>query len=128
MAYYQGPDLRKPSGGKKRAHRKKRKYELGRVPTWTRIGEKDLRKGIRIRGGNIKIRLKKAAYANIVIKSKGEVRKAKIIGVEKTPSNPELARRGIITKGAIIRTEIGLARVTSRPGQDGVINAVLIEK
>jgi small subunit ribosomal protein S8e len=35
-------------------------------------------------------------------------------------------RRGVITKGAEIETKIGLARVTSRPGGDGVINAVLI--
>jgi small subunit ribosomal protein S8e len=34
----------------------------------------------------------------------------------------------VITKGAIIETEKGLAKVVSRPGQDGVVNAVLIEQ
>ena len=38
---------------------------------------------------------------------------------------PEL--RGIITKGALIETELGKAIVTSRPGQDGVVNALLVE-
>ncbi|NLM29905.1 MAG: 30S ribosomal protein S8e, partial [Methanomicrobiales archaeon] len=29
-------------------------------------------------------------------------------------------------RGAIIRTDIGRARIVSRPGQDGVVNAVLL--
>jgi small subunit ribosomal protein S8e len=33
----------------------------------------------------------------------------------------------IITMGAVIETEIGNARVVSRPGQHGTINAVLIK-
>ncbi|MCD6558125.1 MAG: 30S ribosomal protein S8e, partial [Candidatus Aenigmarchaeota archaeon] len=37
-------------------------------------------------------------------------------------------RRNIITKGAIIMTEDGRAVVTNRPGQEGVINAKLIEE
>ncbi|MFA7072263.1 MAG: 30S ribosomal protein S8e, partial [Methanoculleus sp.] len=31
-----------------------------------------------------------------------------------------------LTRGAIIRTDIGRARIVSRPGQDGVVNAVLL--
>jgi small subunit ribosomal protein S8e len=38
----------------------------------------------------------------------------------------DLQRRAIITKGAIIETSKGNARVTSRPGQCGIINAVLL--
>jgi len=37
-------------------------------------------------------------------------------------------RRNIITKGAVIKTEKGPARVTSRPGQHGIINAILLER
>ncbi len=126
LSYYQGNDLKKPSGGKKRRHRMKRKYELGRPPTETKVAPVDERVLIRVRGGNYKVRLKKAAYANVYIPSEKKFQKVKIIGVVETPANTEYARRGIIVKGAIIRTEIGLARVVSRPGQDGVINAVLI--
>jgi small subunit ribosomal protein S8e len=43
------------------------------------------------------------------------------------PANPHYVRRNIITKGAVIKTELGNAKVTSRPGQDGVVNAALIE-
>jgi len=45
----------------------------------------------------------------------------------RNPSNRDYDRKGIITKGAIIETELGLAVVTSRPGQEGVINALLTE-
>ncbi len=128
MSYYQGNDLKKPSGGKKRRHRKKRKYELGRPPTETRLGEKDARKIIRVRGGNIKVRLKSAQYANVVIPGENKASKVKILAVVETPANTEYARRNIITKGTIVRTEIGLAKVTSRPGQDGVVNAILTKK
>lgn len=31
-----------------------------------------------------------------------------------------------MNKGAIIETKIGKARITSRPGQSGTINAILI--
>ncbi|AEM39274.1 ribosomal protein S8e [Pyrolobus fumarii 1A] len=129
MGVYQGNDLKKPSGGRKRPHRKvKRKYWMGRFPTETRLGDRDVRRHIRVRGGNYKIRLKVAAYANVIDPETKKAQKVRILRVIETPSNPHYARRGIITKGAIIETELGKARVTSRPGQDGVINAILIEK
>jgi small subunit ribosomal protein S8e len=33
----------------------------------------------------------------------------------------------MITKGAVLKTELGRARVTSRPGQHGILNAVLMD-
>ena len=36
-------------------------------------------------------------------------------------------RRGVITKGAILETEDGKCKVISRPGQCGIINAVLVK-
>ncbi len=127
MGYYHGNDLKKPSGGKKRPYRGKRKYEAGRPPTETRLSEREARKIIRVRGGNSKVRLKRAVYANIIDPSSNKAQKAKIIRVLETPAHTEFARRGIIIKGAIIETELGKAKVTSRPGQDGVINAILLK-
>lgn len=127
MGYYHGNDLKKPSGGKKRPYRGKRKYEAGRPPTETRLSEREARKIIRVRGGNSKVRLKRAVYANVIDPSSNKAQKAKIIRVLETPAHTEFARRGIIIKGAIIETELGKAKVTSRPGQDGVINAVLLK-
>ncbi len=131
MGVYQGNDLKKPSGGKKRRHQKvKRKYWMGRFPTETRLGTgaREVRRLIRVRGGNYKVRLKVALYANVVDPETRRAFKVRILRVLETPSNPHYARRGIITKGTIIETELGKARVTSRPGQDGVLNAVLVEK
>jgi len=126
MSVYQGNDLRKITGGRKRPHRKPRKYELGSYPTETELSENDVREVERVFGGNTKIRLKYAAFANIYDPKSKKWSKARIIKVVEVPANREFARRGIIVKGAIIETELGRAKVVSRPGQDGVINAILI--
>jgi small subunit ribosomal protein S8e len=127
MAVSHGRSRRKPTGGIRRAYRKKRKYELGRDPVRTLVGE-DKRKIIRVRGGNYKVKILKAEKANVLDPKTGKTQVAKIITVKENPSNRNFARMNVITKGAIIETEIGLAKVTSRPGQDGVINAVLIQE
>ncbi len=127
MAIWQGRSLKKPSGGRIVLARKKRKRELGREPANTRVAEeRERRKIIRTYGGNRKVRLVEALYANVFDGGKGK--KVKILNVVENPANRQYARRNIITKGAIIETEIGKAVVTSRPGQDGVVNAVLLKE
>jgi len=127
MSVYQGNDFKKITGGRRRSHRKKRKYELGRYPTFTSLSSEEHEVHVqRVMGGNIKLRVKKALYANVTDPEKGVARKVKILRVIETPANREYARRGIIVRGSIIETELGRARVTSRPGQDGTVNAVLI--
>ncbi len=106
----------------------KRKHELGRPPTMTKLAEKEARVIIRVRGGNIKIRLKKATYINVSIPGENKTVKTRILAVVETPSNPQYVRRNFLTKGSIVRTELGLVKITSRPGQDGVLNGVLIER
>lgn len=128
MSYYQGNDLRKPSGGLRGRHRKvKRKYELGSPPTLTRVGSEEERKVERVRGGNVKIRLKEAVYVNVALPG-GVVKKVKILDVVETPENPQHAKSKIISKGSVVKTELGLVKITSRPGQEGVLNGVLIKK
>jgi len=127
MAIWQGRSLKKPSGGRIILARKKRKRELGREPAFTKVGEdREKKKIIRTYGGNRKVRLIEALYANVFENGKGK--KVKIISVIQNPANRQYVRRDIITKGAIIETEVGKAIVTSRPGQDGVVNAVLIKE
>ena len=127
-AYYQGNDLRKPTGGLKGRHRKvKRKALCGGPMQAPTLGGRDVVKVERVYGGNVKVRVRRAAYANVYIPKERRFVKARILQVLSTPANPEFARRGIIVKGAVIRTEVGKAVVTSRPAQDGTVNAVLIE-
>lgn len=60
--------------------------------------------------------------------SSGKTSMSKILRVKHSPANRDYERRGVITRGAIIETEAGEATVTSRPTQDGVVNAVLTDK
>lgn len=115
----------KRTGGRRRPIRKKRKHQLGSSPTETRVGDAKL-KIVETRGGNSKVRAIQSATATIADGS--ETVSATIENVAENASNPNYVRRNIITKGAIIQTSEGRARVTSRPGQDGQVNAVLLEE
>ncbi len=125
MAIWHGELGRKNTGGKIQLARKKRKYELGRDATHTRIGEEST-SIVRTKGGNKKIRLSAMSFVNV--NDKETTKKVKILEVVTNPANPDLARRKVVTKGAIVKTEIGEARITSRPTQDGIANAVLLKK
>ncbi|MDR1721825.1 MAG: 30S ribosomal protein S8e [Methanobrevibacter sp.] len=125
MAIFQGKSTRSPSGARNRANRGKKKFELGRDPAETRIGDKSLRK-IRTRGGNEKLRLAVANEINLINPTSNQAEKLEILNVVENKANPNYVRRNIITKGAIVETKLGNAKVTSRPGQDGVINGVLL--
>ncbi|BBG24583.1 30S ribosomal protein S8e [Sulfuracidifex tepidarius] len=128
MGFYQGNDLRKITGGMKGKKRDKRKSELGGSPTYTVLSDEEIRVKERTMGGNTKVKLRYAVYANVINPADSTAKKVKVLGVIATPANKELARRRIIIKGARINTELGEAVVTSSPGQDGVINAVLVKQ
>lgn len=118
---------KKPSGGKKKAYRIKRKFEEGRFAVETILGETK-RKIVKGRGKTEKIKILSEKYACVTDTKSGKTEKVEIMRVVRNPANVDYDRRGVITKGAIIETSLGLARVTSRPGQDGIVNAVLIGK
>jgi len=129
MGVYQWRDKKKPTGGKRNWYYKvKRKYAQGRYFVPATAASEDEKRKVRVRGGNEKIRARKVAYAVVSDPETGKSVKARILRVLETPANREYARRQIIVKGAIIETSEGKARVTSRPGQDGVVNAVLIKE
>ena len=79
---------------------------------------------MRVRGGNTKIKLKKVTHANIG--TPNGIKRSKIVKVVKS-NTAAYTKQNIIVKGTLVQTEIGLAKVTSRPGQDGVVNAKLVE-
>jgi len=115
---------RKITGGKYVANRKKKSYELQGQKRVIKLGD-DKRKTKRIRGGNLKVSLLKGKTINLKIKDK--VKKATIKNVLETPSNKFLARQNILTKGTIVETDFGKAKITNRPTQEGCINGILIE-
>jgi small subunit ribosomal protein S8e len=126
MAIWQGRPKRKPSGGRIRAARKKRKFEIGREKQFTHLGVQKI-KMYRTKGANQKVRLLMVDQANVVDPKTKAIKKVKILTVKTSPSNPNYVQRNIVTKGATVMTELGEAVITSRCGQDGVVNAILIK-
>jgi small subunit ribosomal protein S8e len=125
LGRFQGNSLTKPSGGKRKTSRSKRRSEIGREATLTRINETQ-RKVMRIRGGDLKTVLLNANIANVYDPKSKKTIRSKIVTVKENPANPHYVQRNIMNRGTVVETEKGLAKITSRPGQDGVINAVLL--
>ncbi|NVO67418.1 30S ribosomal protein S8e [Methanofollis tationis] len=123
---WQGRSVRRLTGGRNHLACGKKRFERGRAPAETHVGENRNRL-MRVHGGNVKVRALRANVAAVSSPATGETKKVTIQTVEANPANINYVRRNLLTRGAIIRTEIGRARITSRPGQDGVVNAVLIE-
>ena len=119
-----GRSLRLRTGGRRRPKRDRRKHELGSEPTETQVGDAEL-KTVDARGGQTKVRAIRSDQASVA--AGGEVVAAEITDVVENPADPNYARRNIITRGAIVETSEGQAKVTSRPGQDGQINAVRLD-
>jgi small subunit ribosomal protein S8e len=117
---------RKITGGKYRTSKKKKKYALPGIIRKVKLRETK-RKLIKGMGNTQKIVLLSSNEANVLDKEKKKFKKVKIKNVLETPANRFLARQNIIVKGAIIDTELGKARVTNRPSQEGTIQAVLIK-
>ncbi|MER3407967.1 MAG: 30S ribosomal protein S8e [Nitrososphaera sp.] len=117
---------RKMTGGRKVANRGRRKFEIDRYPNEAIAGTTDIVVR-RTRGGNVKAAFKTAEFANVIDQDARKATKSKILRVTKNPANRDYERRGVVSKGAVIETEAGSALVMSRPGQDGVVNAVLIK-
>lgn len=125
MTQYHAKGLRKKSGGMRRYAHKKKKYELGGVWVETKVGE-TVRKAVRGMGGNEKMKLFSTNTVNVANPKTKEVKKVKILGVLEHLDNPHFTRRVIVTKGCTVKTELGTVRITSRPGQDGVVNGILL--
>ena len=126
MVITQNRSLRKPTGGRYSAlYRSKRKFEIGRAPAMTTIGD-NCGKIARAKGGGEKQKLHKTLTANVFNPKSKKYAVSKIKTVVENPANRNFVRRNIITCGTVIDTDLGKAKVTSRPGQSGVVNAVLV--
>jgi small subunit ribosomal protein S8e len=117
---------RKETGGKRRPYRGRKAHEADDYAFETAVGE-TVRSPKRARGGTLKFGLRYANQANVYDPSSSKTVKSEIVRVTANPANREYERRGVITRGATIETELGKARVTSKPSDDGVVNAVLVK-
>ena len=115
----------KGTGGKRGRRSDKKLRYVGGTFTATKVGKEDLKKVHHKRGNVRKIKLKSAHFINVLSKD-GKMKKVALRTVLETPDNRHHARQNIITKGAIVDTELGKAKVTNRVGQDGVVNGKLL--
>jgi len=115
----------KLTGGRRHPLRIRRKYEIDRYPNEPLIGPQ-VTITRNVRGKNYKTALKTIDFINLSAPN-SKVVKTKILKVLENLTNNDYQRRGVITKGAILETKEGKCKVVSRPGQDGVVNAVLIK-
>jgi len=125
MAIWQGNARRSKTGRNIRYARSKRKFEIGGEQHLTTISPTTT-KIVRTRGDNRKVRVKTANTAYVLDPKNNKTTKTEIVTVVENKANIHFVRRNIINKGAIIQTKAGKAKVTSRPGQCGAINAILI--
>lgn len=117
----------KSTGGLYKRVRKKKKRDFGKDFIPIKIGEKR-KKVVRGLSRISKERLLQANMVNVYDPSSKKTIRTKILTVKDNPANPHFVRMNVITKGVIIETELGIAKVVSRPGQEGVVNAILLEK
>lgn len=116
----------KITGGRRVPLRIRRKYEIDRYPNEP-INGAQVTVTRRIRGNNKKTALKSIDFVNLAT-GEAKVKKSKIIKVLENTTNNDYKRRGIITKGAILETAEGKCKVVSKPGQNGIVNAVLLKE
>ncbi len=115
---------RKASGGRYKPQAK-RSSNVARNPTATKLAETK-RKSIRSRGGNKKTVQLTTNKINV---TNPKTKKTKVTTIKtalENSANRNFVKRNILTKGAIVDTELGKAKITSRPGQEGTLNGVLV--
>ena len=95
---------RRSTGGRMPIHKKKRKYEMARQPSMTKMGSKMI-KLVRGRGGNLKYRALRIDFGNYCWGSEKIARKAKILDVVYNASNNELVRTKTIVKNCIVQID-----------------------
>ena len=116
----------KTTGGRRKPLRIRRKYETDRYPNEA-INGAQVTITRRVRGNNSKVALKSIDFVNLAT-GNSKVVKSKIIKVLDNSTNNDYRRRGIISKGAILETEEGKCKIVSKPGQNGIANAILLKE
>ncbi len=120
MVFWHLKSRRKKTGRRLKSNKKKKKYQRGGYLVPIKLGEQKMSE-IRTKGGKLKSKLFNTQYVNVGGK------KLEIQDVVENKANFKFNRKKTITKGVILKTEKGKVKVTSRPGQDGVLNGVLVE-
>ena len=130
MARWHGISRRKSSGGRLKRpsrYRGKRRTEIASEKQHSLIGKPN-RKVYRKRSGLQTVRILADEVINVNDPSTGETKRATLESVLENPADANYVRRNIMTKGAVVKTDLGSVRITSRPGRAGVLNGVLLDE
>ena len=95
---------RRATGGKQTPWRKKRKFEMGRAPALTKLGEKRVHL-VRVRGGNLKHRALRLDTGNFSWGSESVTKKTRVLGVSYNASNNEYVRTNTLVKNSIVQID-----------------------
>ncbi len=96
---------RRATGGKQKAWRKKRKYELGRQPANTKLSSNKTVRRVRVRGGNVKWRALRRDTVNVSWGSDAVTRNTRLLDLVYNSSNNELVRTQTLVKNAIVQVD-----------------------
>merc|ERR1711934_79734 len=95
---------KRKTGGVRTASKKKRKHEMGRPNSNTKLGASRVR-DVRGRGGVIKRRALRIESGNFSWGSENTTRKTRILDVVYNASNNELVRTNTVTKNTIVQID-----------------------
>ena len=95
---------RRSTGGRMPVHKKKRQFEMGRMPTNTKLGAKKITL-VRGRGGNFKHRALRIDAGTFSWGSEAISRKSRVLDVVYNATNNELVRTKTLVKNAIVRID-----------------------
>jgi len=92
---------RRATGGRMPIHKKKRKFEMGRVPTMTKLGARKII-NVRGRGNNLKRRALRNDHGNYSWGSEAMSAKTRVLDVVYNATNNELVRTKTLVKNCIV--------------------------
>jgi small subunit ribosomal protein S8e len=78
-------------------------------------------------GGSQKVKLLSINKINVADPKTKTVKLATIKTVKKNEANINFIIRNIMNKGAIVETDLGMVKITSRPGQNGSLSGVIVK-
>lgn len=92
------------TGAKRKVPRSKRKYEMGRQPTMTRLGARKVTT-VRVRGGATKYRALRLDHGNFAWGTEHTTRKTRLLVVSYNAVSNELVRTNTLVKGAVVQVD-----------------------
>ena len=118
---------RRATGGRMPVHQKKRKFEMGRQSSQTKLGPKRVR-AIRARGGNMKFRALKIDAGTFSWGSEAISRKTRVLDVVYNATNNELVRTKTIVKNCIVSIDSNPFRLWYLKHYDIELNKKKVEE